>query len=64
MAVNGALSGPVTSITVSCLVLEPWAAVIIGLIVGFIYIAVSKLLLSVVKLKIDGTVDAVPVNFF
>ena len=60
MAMNGALSGLV-SITANCSVVEPWVAVVIGLIAGLVYVSASKLL---VKLKIDDAVDAVPVHFF
>ena len=60
MAMNGALGGLV-GITANCSVVEPWAAVIIGLISGLIYVFSSKLL---VKLKIDDAVDAIPVHFF
>mmetsp|Transcript_32652 Transcript_32652/g.39076 ORF Transcript_32652/g.39076 Transcript_32652/m.39076 type:complete len:262 (+) Transcript_32652:755-1540(+) len=60
MAMNGALGGLV-AITANCAVVEPWAAVLIGLIAGIVYVFASKLL---VKLKIDDAVDAVPVHFF
>ncbi len=57
---NGCLGGLV-GITANCSVVEPWAAVLIGIISGFVYVGASKLL---VKLKIDDTVDAVPVHGF
>ncbi len=57
---NGALSGLV-AITANCSVVEPWAAVVIGLIAGWVYVFGSKLL---IKLKIDDAVDAIPVHFF
>merc|ERR1712106_896671 len=60
MAMNGALGGLV-AITANCAVVEPWAAVLIGLIAGIVYVLASKLL---VKLKIDDAVDAIPVHFF
>merc|ERR1712106_509352 len=60
MAMNGALGGLV-AITANCSVVEPWAAVLIGLISGIVYVFASKLL---VKLKIDDAVDAIPVHFF
>jgi Amt family ammonium transporter len=60
MAMNGALGGLV-AITANCSVVEPWAAVMIGLIGGLVYVFSSKLL---VKLKIDDAVDAIPVHFF
>lgn len=60
MAMNGSLSGLV-GITANCSVVEPWAAVLIGLISGVVYVFSSKLL---VLLKIDDAVDAIPVHFF
>jgi Amt family ammonium transporter len=60
MAMNGALGGLV-GITAGCSVVEPWAAVLIGIVSGWVYVASSKLL---VKLKIDDAVDAVPVHGF
>jgi len=59
MAMNGALAGLV-AITAGCSVVYPWAAVIIGLIAGFVYYGFSKFL---IKMKIDDAVDAVPVHF-
>eukprot|EP00985_Skeletonema_marinoi_P010420 scaffold4899_cov98-Skeletonema_marinoi.AAC.3 len=53
MCMNGALSGLV-GITAGCSVVEPWAALVIGL--GWVYICWSSLL---VKLKIDDIVDAI-----
>lgn len=60
MAMNGALGGLV-GITANCCVVEPWAAVLIGVVSGWVYVLASKLL---VKLKIDDAVDAVPVHGF
>jgi len=60
MAMNGALGGLV-GITAGCSVVEPWAAVLIGMVSGLVYVGASKLL---VKLKIDDAVDAIPVHFF
>merc|ERR1712045_58507 len=60
MAMNGALGGLV-GITANCCVVEPWAAVLIGIISGWVYVLSSKLL---VKLKIDDAVDAIPVHGF
>jgi Amt family ammonium transporter len=60
MVMNGCLGGLV-AITSGCAVVEPWAAVVIGLIGGLVYVFSSKLL---VKLKIDDAVDAIPVHFF
>eukprot|EP00586_Coscinodiscus_wailesii_P019596 CAMPEP_0172505338 /NCGR_PEP_ID=MMETSP1066-20121228/185578_1 /TAXON_ID=671091 /ORGANISM="Coscinodiscus wailesii, Strain CCMP2513" /LENGTH=493 /DNA_ID=CAMNT_0013281907 /DNA_START=44 /DNA_END=1522 /DNA_ORIENTATION=+ len=58
MALNGCLSGLV-SITGGCSVVEPWAAVVIGLVSGINYVFFSELL---IKLKIDDVVDAIPVH--
>jgi ammonium transporter, Amt family len=58
MAMNGALSGLV-AVTAGCSVVNPWAAIIIGLISGWVYYGGSKLL---IKLKIDDAVDAIPVH--
>jgi Amt family ammonium transporter len=41
-------------------VMAPWAAFVTGVIGGWVYIFVSKLL---VKLRVDDAVDAVPVHF-
>ncbi len=60
MAMNGCLGGLV-GITAGCSVVEPWAALVIGLISGIVYVLSSKLL---VMLKIDDAVDAIPVHFF
>ncbi|GMH94904.1 hypothetical protein TL16_g13031, partial [Triparma laevis f. inornata] len=56
---NGALSGLV-AITAGCAVVWPWAAVVIGMFGGFLYIGFSNLL---IKLRIDDAVDAIPVHF-
>jgi ammonium transporter, Amt family len=60
MAMNGALAGLV-AITSGCSVVTPWAAVVIGVIAGWVYYGASKLL---IKLKIDDAVDAIPVHLF
>ena len=60
MCMNGCLGGLV-GITAGCSVCEPWAALVIGIISGFVYVLSSKLL---VMLKIDDAVDAIPVHFF
>jgi len=60
MAMNGCLGGLV-GITANCCVVEPWAAVLIGIISGWVYVLASKLL---VKLRIDDAVDAIPVHGF
>lgn len=59
-AMNGALGGLV-GITANCSVVTPWAACVIGLVSGWVYLGASNLL---VKLKIDDAVDAIPVHFF
>jgi len=55
---NGILAGLV-SITAGCGAVQPWEAIIIGFIGGFIYQGCSMLLR---KLKLDDVVDAVPVH--
>eukprot|EP01082_Thalassiosira_pseudonana_P013924 g11606.t1 g11606 contig6:199603-201681(-) len=57
-AMNGCLSGLV-AITAGCSVVEHWAAIIIGLVGGALYLACSKLL---VKKRIDDAVDGIPVH--
>jgi Amt family ammonium transporter len=59
MAMNGCLAGLV-AVTAGTSVVTPWAAIIIGVIGGWVYIGMSKLL---IKLKIDDAVDAIPVHF-
>jgi len=56
---NGALCA-LASITSGCAVVDTWAAVVIGIVAGCIYVLSSKVL---VKLRIDDVVDAVPVHF-
>jgi hypothetical protein len=58
MATNGVLSGLV-AITSGCTVVEPWAAVVIGLIAGWNYLWSSNFL---EHLKIDDAVNAIPVH--
>jgi len=60
MAMNGALGGLV-AITAGTSVVEPYAALLIGIVAGWVYIGASKLL---IKLKIDDAVDAIPVHCF
>lgn len=57
-AMNGCLSGLV-AITASCGVVTEWAAFVIGIIAGWVYLVGSHLL---IKYKIDDAVDAVPVH--
>merc|ERR1712178_242998 len=49
------------SITAGCGDVRPWAAVVLGMIGGVIYVASSRLQLM---LKIDDVVDAGPVHFW
>lgn len=57
-AMNGCLSGLV-AITGSCAVVEPWAAIVIGVVAGWLYLWSSGLL---IRLRIDDAVDAIPVH--
>ena len=58
MAMNGSLAGLV-AITAGCALVEPWAAVVIGIIAGWLYMYGSHLL---IRLRIDDAVDAIPVH--
>ena len=58
-AMNGCLSGLV-AITAGCSVIRPGWSIVVGLVAGPVYLTMSNLL---IKLKIDDTVDAVPVHF-
>eukprot|EP00934_Nitzschia_sp_Nitz4_P005268 Nitzschia sp. Nitz4//scaffold121_size67750//19128//26880//NITZ4_006065-RA/size67750-augustus-gene-0.121-mRNA-1//1//CDS//3329534342//5258//frame0 len=58
MAMNGALSGLV-AITSGCALVAPWAAIVIGVVSGWVYIYTSALL---IRLRIDDAVDAIPVH--
>eukprot|EP01026_Neomeris_dumetosa_P048177 TRINITY_DN415_c0_g1_i5.p1 TRINITY_DN415_c0_g1~~TRINITY_DN415_c0_g1_i5.p1 ORF type:complete len:472 (-),score=83.06 TRINITY_DN415_c0_g1_i5:329-1744(-) len=58
---NGTLGGLV-GITASCSVVQPWAAVVIGIISGFVYVGASNFILRV--LKIDDPLDACAVHGF
>jgi len=55
---NGCLSGLV-AITAGCAVVEPWAATVIGVISGWVYLWSSN---ALVKWRIDDAVDAIPVH--
>ena len=59
-AINGSLGGLV-AITACCDVVAPWAAIIIGIIGGFITVVGGSLL---IKIKLDDAVGAVPVHLF
>jgi Amt family ammonium transporter len=58
MAMNGALAGLV-GITAPCAYVEPWAAVVIGIVSGYIVIRGVELL---DRLQIDDPVGAFPVH--
>ena len=58
-AMNGCLSGLV-AITAGCSVIRPGWSIVVGMIAGPVYLCASNLL---IKLRIDDTVDAVPVHF-
>jgi Amt family ammonium transporter len=57
---NAALGGLV-AITANCNCVESWAAVLIGLVAGFVYLGSSRLLKCY---QIDDVIDASPVHFF
>lgn len=59
MSVNGILAGLV-AVTAPCAFIEPWAAVVIGLIGGVLVCIAAEML---EKAKIDDPVGAVPVHF-
>jgi Amt family ammonium transporter len=58
MAMNGALAGLV-GITAPCAFVEPWAAMVIGVVAGYIVVRGVELL---DKLRIDDPVGAFPVH--
>jgi len=58
-SMNGTLAGLV-AVTAGCGTIEPWAALIVGIVAGILYLWSSDLL---VYLKLDDVVDAVPVHF-
>ena len=60
MTMNGCLTGLV-AITAGCASVDTWAAVLIGIIAGWVYMFASKL---IIKLRIDDAVDAIPVHMF
>ena len=60
-ASNGTLAGLV-GITSACSVVEPWAALVIGLLSGLIYVGCSKFIVNV--LKVDDPLDAAAVHGF
>jgi Amt family ammonium transporter len=60
MAMNGSLSGLV-AITAGCAIVEPWAALVIGVVAGWVFMWSSEWL---IKKQIDDAVDAIPVHMF
>lgn len=60
MAMNGTLTGLV-AVTAGCGTVNYWAAFVIGLVAGVVYLGGSKLL---IYLRIDDAVDAIPVHLF
>jgi len=58
LTMNGCLTGLV-AITAGCATVETWAAFVIGIGAGWVYLGVSRLL---VRLRIDDAVDAVGVH--
>jgi ammonia channel protein AmtB len=56
---NGLLAGLV-AITAGCDTVEPWAAICIGVIAGFVYSFSSKLVLA---LNIDDPLEATSVHY-
>jgi len=59
-AMNGCLSG-LAAITASCGVIEPWAATIVGIIAGVVYLLASAFL---ERNCLDDAVNAIPVHLF
>lgn len=60
MAMNGALSGLV-AVTSGCALMKPYAAIVTGVIAGWIYMLSSALL---IRYRIDDAVNAIPVHMF
>jgi len=58
---NGTLAGLV-GITASCSVVKPWAAIVIGLVAGCIYVWASHFVAHV--MKVDDPLDAIAVHAF
>jgi Amt family ammonium transporter len=57
-AMNGTLTG-LAAITGPCGLVEPWAAAVIGLVAGVVYVGGTK---ALIKLRLDDAVDAIPVH--
>jgi ammonium transporter, Amt family len=60
MTMNGCLCA-LAAITAGCATVDTWAAVVIGVVAGWVYMFASKLM---VLLRIDDAVDAIPVHMF
>ena len=58
LAMNGCLSGLV-AVTAGCAVIEPWAAILIGIVAGWVYILADVLLLHC---TLDDAVSAIQVH--
>jgi len=58
-ALNGALAGLV-AITAGCTVVETWASLVIGIVAGWSFLAMS---MGLEKFCLDDAVDAIPVHF-
>ena len=58
LTMNGVLAGLV-AITAGCGLVEPWAAVLIGLIGGLVYLGATRVL---IWMRVDDAVDAIPVH--
>jgi ammonium transporter, Amt family len=57
-ALNGCLAGLVST-TSCCAVIEPWAALVVGILAGFTYVTTNRL---VIRYRIDDAVDAIAVH--
>lgn len=57
---NGALCG-LAAITAGCSTVNPWAAIVIGIVSGFGYVISSKIM---VLLHMDDPLDAISVHAF
>lgn len=55
---NGCLAGLV-AITSPCATVEPWCALLIGIIAGWIYLGTSDLL---IRMRVDDAVDGIPIH--
>jgi ammonium transporter, Amt family len=55
---NGLLTG-LAAVTAGCATVDTYGAIVIGIVAGWVYLALSKLLIF---LKIDDVVDAIPVH--